>query len=181
MRQAVDAGEVDVLYVFDPGPAGSIGDVSWAKAAREQGLIKLLAVQGIVMSDLVRAADFVLPGASYVEKGACYTNDQGRVQATSQAVTPPGDAMEDWQVLVNVAVTLGVGLSYTSAAHIRADIAAAMPDRPGYSELPDISFSQPVVARSWLQSSNPSERWKWDALFKDLPPVKFKDSKNPEA
>ena len=32
------------------------------------------------MTDLAAAADFVLPGAAYVEKDALYTNDQGRVQ-----------------------------------------------------------------------------------------------------
>ena len=26
---------------------------------------------------------------------------------------------------------------------------------------------------TWLQASNPSERWKWDFMFQDLPPVKF--------
>jgi hypothetical protein len=30
-----------------------------------------------------------------------------------------------------------------------------------------------VTARHWLQASNPSERWKWDVMFQDLPPVKF--------
>ncbi len=33
-------------------------------------------------------------------------------------------------------------------------------------------FSRPVSVRTWLQMSNPSERWKWDFLFQDLPPVK---------
>ena len=90
-------------------------------------------MQGILLTDLARAADFVLAGASYLEKDACYTNDKGMVQAAAQAVTPPGDAMEDWQILVNVAVSLGVGLTYTSSAHIRADIAAGMAERPGYA------------------------------------------------
>ena len=174
LKADVEAGRVDVLYVLDPGPTGSIGDVSWAIEARAAGRIKLLVVQGVLMNDLTTAADLVLPGATYLEKDACYTNEQGIVQAASQAVTPPGDAMEDWQILVNVGVTLGVGLTYTSSAHIRADIAAAMPDRPGYADLPALAFARPVVARTWLQTSNPSERWKWDALFKDLPPVKFK-------
>ena len=30
----------------------------------------------------------------------------------------------------------------------------------------------PLDARHWLQASNPSERWKWDFMFQDLPPVK---------
>ena len=29
-----------------------------------------------------------------------------------------------------------------------------------------------VAAKTWLQTSNPSERWKWDHMFQDLPPVK---------
>jgi hypothetical protein len=29
-----------------------------------------------------------------------------------------------------------------------------------------------MTARHWLQASNPSERWKWDFMFQDLPPVK---------
>ena len=33
-------------------------------------------------------------------------------------------------------------------------------------------FTRPVPARNWLQASNPSERWKWDFLYQDLPPVK---------
>ena len=35
-----------------------------------------------------------------------------------------------------------------------------------------MTFSRPVSARNWLQASNPSERWKWDFLFQDLPPIK---------
>jgi len=52
-------------------------------------------VQGVLMTDLARAADFVLPGASYVEKEASYTNGRGRLQATARAIPPPGDALED--------------------------------------------------------------------------------------
>ncbi len=181
LREAVARGEVSGVYVLDPGPAGSLGDVSWLIEARKTGALKALAVQGVLLSDLARAADFVLPGASYLEKDACYTNDKGMVQAGAQAVTPPGDAMEDWQVLVNVGVTLGVALTYTSAAQIRADIAAAMPDRPGYAGVARIAFARPVVARTSLQTSNPSERQKWETLFKDQPPVKSKGSAAPTA
>jgi NADH-quinone oxidoreductase subunit G len=179
LRGEVAKGAVSAVYVLDPGPAGSIGDVSWLIEARRSGAIQVLVVQGVLLTDLARSADVVLAGASYLEKDACYTNDQGMVQAAAQAVTPPGDAMEDWQILVNVGVSLGVGLTYTSSAHIRADIAAGMASRAGYADLARIAFAKPAVARTWLQTSNPSERWKWDTLFKDLPPVKFKGSSSP--
>ena len=174
LRRDVEAGGVQALYVFDPGPPGSIGDVSWIVAARASGALKLLIVEGVVMGDVARAADFVLPGASYVEKEATYTNEQGRLQAAARVIEPPNEAMEDWQILVNVGVTLGVPFAYTSAAHVRSDIGARLAGVPAYAWITDLVFRKPVVARSWLQVSNPSERWKWDFLFQDLPPVKFK-------
>jgi hypothetical protein len=36
-----------------------------------------------------------------------------------------------------------------------------------------------MTAKHWLQASNPSERWKWDVLFQDLPPVKFDGRQDP--
>ena len=115
---------VSALYVFDPGPAGSLGDVRWILDARAAGKLPLLIVQGVLLTDLARAADFVLPGASYVEKEASYTNEQGRLQGTARAIPAPGEAMEDWQILVNLSAALGVTFEYTSPAHVRADIAA---------------------------------------------------------
>jgi len=171
LRTAVQGGRVKALYVLDPGPYGSIGDVSWIIAARNAGTLPLLIVQGVVMTELTAAADFVLPGAAYVEKDAIYTNDQGRVQAASRAINPPGEAREDWQILVNLAASLGLALPYASDADVRRAIAAAMPGT-AYANAGDIAFARPLLARSWLQASNPSERWKWDFMFQDLPPVK---------
>jgi predicted molibdopterin-dependent oxidoreductase YjgC len=123
LQSAVRIGQISALYVFDPGPSGSLGDVQWILNARAAGKLPLLIVQGVLLTELARAADFVLPGASYVEKEASYTNDQGRLQAAARAIPAPGEAMEDWQILVNLGAALGVRLDYTSPALIRADIA----------------------------------------------------------
>jgi NADH-quinone oxidoreductase subunit G len=171
VRTAIDAGRVKALYVIDPGPAGSAGDVSWIVAARQSGRLPLLIVQGVVMTDLAAAADVVLPGATSFEKDAIYTNDQGHVQAASRAIAPPGEAREDWQILVNVAGSLGLTLPYRSSDDVRRAIAAAMAGS-AYATAATIAFTQPIPASNWLQASNPSERWKWDFLFQDLPPVK---------
>jgi NADH-quinone oxidoreductase subunit G len=121
----------------------------------------------------------VLPGASFVEKEASYTNEQGRLQGAARAIPTPGEAMEDWRILVNLAAALGVPLEYESAGQIRADIAARYAGQPGFAEMSQLAFGQPIAARHWLQGSNPSERWKWDFMFQDLPPVK--GSVDPEA
>jgi len=171
LRAAVEGGRVNALYVLDPGPEGSIGDVSWIVAARQSGKLPLLVVQCVLMTELAAAADVVLPGAAYVEKDAIYTNDQGRVQAASRAIAPPGDAREDWFILVNLASALGLTLPYGTSDDVRRALAAAMPGT-AYANADQIVFARPVSARNWLQASNPSERWKWDFMFQDLPPVK---------
>jgi len=172
LRQAVATGQMSALVVFDPGPEGSIGDVSWIIEARQGGKLPLLIVQGVLMTDLAKAADFVLPGASYVEKEASYTNDRGRLQGTSRATAPPGEAVEDWQTLTALAAALGVPIEYASADALRADIAARFGGVPALEGIAALSFAKPVSAKHWLQASNPSERWKWDFMYQDLPPVK---------
>jgi anaerobic selenocysteine-containing dehydrogenase len=157
--------------VIDPGPDGSLGDVSWLIDARRSGTLPLLIVQGVMLNALAEAADIVLAGATFVEKDAIYTNDQGRVQAASAVIAPIGEAREDWQILVNVAASLGLPVSYKSSNDVRRAIAAAMPGT-AYAEADKLVFTRPIPARNWLQASNPSERWKWDFMFQDLPPVK---------
>jgi NADH-quinone oxidoreductase subunit G len=123
------------------------------------------------MNELAAAADIVLPGAAFVEKDAIFTNDQGRVQAASRAIAPPGEAREDWQILANMGRTLGLQFPYQSSDDVRRAVAAAMPNGP-YAAAEGIAFARPVSASHWLQASNPSERWKWDFMYQDLPPVK---------
>jgi hypothetical protein len=36
---------VTALYVFDPGPDGSLGDVGWIVEARRRGVLPLLVVK----------------------------------------------------------------------------------------------------------------------------------------
>ena len=145
--------------------------MSWVVTARRSGKLPLLIVQGVVTTDLTTAADIVLPGAAWVEKDAIYTNEQGLVQASSKVINPPGEAREDWQILANIATLLGLTMPYQSSDDVRRALSAALPGSK-YSEAHTIAFARPISASNWLQASNPSERWKWDFLYQDLPPVK---------
>jgi NADH-quinone oxidoreductase subunit G len=173
LRETVDNGNVQTLYVFDPGPEGSLGDGGWIVEAKAAGRIAVLIVQGVLQTPLAQAADFVLPGATYVEKEASYTNDQGRLQGTSRVIAPPGDAMEDWRIIVELASAANADLVYPTSEAVRAAIGAAAVEQPGLSGIDRLAFSAPVEAGHWLQTSNPSERWKWDFMYQDLPPTKF--------
>ncbi len=172
LRALVESGKVAALYVFEPGPDGSLGDTGWIVDARAKGTLPLLVVQGVLRTPLVAAADIVLPGASWVEKEASYTNDGGRLQASARVLPLAGDAMEDWQIVANLATGLGVPFGFTDAAQIRSDIARAYASVKELEGIGTLEFGRTTPARHWLQASNPSERWKWDFMFQDLPPVK---------
>jgi NADH-quinone oxidoreductase subunit G len=171
LQRAVDAGQVRLLYVIDPGPGGSVGDVQWIIDARQKGAIATLIVQAVENTPLTAAADIVLPGAAWVEKDALYTNDQGMVQSASRTIGAPGEAREDWFILANLGRSLGLSLGYQGSVDVRRAIAAAMPGGP-YAEAERLAFAPPLPASTWMQASNPSERWKWDFMYQDLPPVK---------
>jgi len=134
-------------------------------------VLPMLVVQGVLMSELAGAADIVLPGSAAVEKDAIYTNDQGHVQPAALAFAPPGEAREDCLILAGVAHALGLPVSFSSGNDVRRALASAMPGTP-YAGAAQVTFARVTSARHWLQSSNPSERWKWDFMFRDLPPVK---------
>jgi hypothetical protein len=75
-------------------------------------------------------------------------------------------------VLADVATAAGITTQFPDARAVRASIAAAMAGEPAFAGIRDIAFPKPLAAKTWLQASNPSERWKWDHMFQDLAPVK---------
>lgn len=72
-------------------------------------------------------ADLVLPGAAYTEKSATYVSTEGRVLLTRNAVSAPGLAKEDWQILRAISEELGCSLPYDSLEELRYRIAELAP------------------------------------------------------
>ena len=48
-------------------------------------------------------ADIILPGATYTEQSAHFTNLEGKVQKAYKASYPPGEAKEDWLIINELA------------------------------------------------------------------------------
>jgi len=54
-------------------------------------------------------ADVVLPGAMWVEREGCFGNSERRTQQWDQLVDPPGEAMADSDITVEIAKRMGHG------------------------------------------------------------------------
>ena len=72
-------------------------------------------------------ADVILPGAAYTEKNGTYVNTEGRVQRGNVAVSPPGEAREDWAILRAFSETIGAPLPYDDLPGVRARLVAVNP------------------------------------------------------
>ena len=105
-------------------------------AAMEYGLenIEFMVVQDIFFNETCRYADVVLPAACFAEKDGVFTNSDRRVQRVRKAVTPPGEARADWEILCDLARAAGYPMPhYASPAEIYAEMAALVPGYNGIS------------------------------------------------
>lgn len=79
-------------------------------------------------------ADAILPGAAYTEKQATYVNTEGRAQQTSVAVSPPGQAKEDWKIIRALSEIIGLKLPYDNLLEIRDRLNEVAPHLTRYGE-----------------------------------------------
>lgn len=68
-------------------------------AATDLAKLDALVVTGILADKTTAAASVVLPSASWAEKRGSMINAKGRIQRLNQAVSSPGEARDDWEIL----------------------------------------------------------------------------------
>ncbi len=108
-------------------------------------------------------ADVILPAATYTEKSATYVNTEGRVQITTRAVFPPGEAKEDWAIIRALSAHLKKTLPYNSLTELRAALYQQHPHlaridhiEPGSVEALR-ALAKPVKATHKLSFASPIE------------------------
>ncbi|MCP4807102.1 MAG: molybdopterin-dependent oxidoreductase [Proteobacteria bacterium] len=102
----------------------------------EEGMNRLefVVCQDIFLNETSRFADVVLPAACFAEKDGVFTNSDRRVQRVRAAVSPPGQARADWQILVDVARACGYDMpDYAGPDEVYAEMASLSPKFAGIS------------------------------------------------
>lgn len=139
--QASRVGGLDLGFL--PGPEGyGTKDILQHISPQKIQAIYLLGADEIDMKKLESAfviyqghhgdrgatiADVILPGAAYTEKSGTYVNTEGRVQCSLKAVSPPGEAKEDWTIIRALSEKLGLTLPYNSIEEVRTRLTAMNP------------------------------------------------------
>jgi len=143
MIPAAEKGALKALYVMGENPVISDPNSKHTiKALRE---LELLVVQDIFMTDTAELAHVVLPATSFAEKVGTFTNTERRVQRVQRAVNPPGSAMMDSLIIMELSKRMGYEMTYNHMVEIFREIGQAWPALAGmsYARLEDGGLQWP--------------------------------------
>ena len=102
----------------------------------EEGMngLEFVIVQDIFFNETCRFADVVFPAACFAEKDGVFTNSDRRVQRVRRAVSPPGQARPDWEIVCDLARAVGYPMpDYAGPHEVYAEMAALSPKFAGIS------------------------------------------------
>lgn len=132
MMKDLAKGTLKGLFVMGEDIVISEPNVSQVEIGLNQ--CEFLVCQEIFHNETTRFADVVFPAACFAEKDGVFTNSDRRVQLVRKAVPPPGQAREDWRILIQLAQALGYPMpDYESPAQIYDEMAALTPKFRGIS------------------------------------------------
>jgi assimilatory nitrate reductase catalytic subunit len=123
--EAIHAGEIKGLLSICFNPAVSAPDFNFTAEAFDR--LEFYAVIDFFLSETAHHADVVLPGSLHEEDEGTSTSGEGRIIKINAAVTPPGEARRDWEVLLDLARRLGRDqyFPYTSTEEIFEELRVA--------------------------------------------------------
>ena len=128
---AAQAGEITAMYIVGANPAQS-APAAAARAALER--LEFLVVQDLYLTETAKLAHVVLPAASFAEQDGTFTNAERRVQRVRKAVSPPGEARPDWEIIAELGRRLGGGgFEYVHPVEVFEEIAHVSPLHAGMS------------------------------------------------
>jgi predicted molibdopterin-dependent oxidoreductase YjgC len=122
---AVADGRLTALYLIGQDPVANsvLGD----DARRAISAAEFVVVQDTTLTETAKLASVVLPGGEFAEKNGTFTNLERRVQRLKVAVTPPGEAKPDWQIIRDLGVALGGDFDYQDPSDVSGEIAVTVP------------------------------------------------------
>ena len=106
IMDAVHAGEIRGMYIMGENPAMSDPDVEHAREALAK--LEHLVVQDIFLTETAKYADVVLPASAWPEKDGTVTNTNRQVQMGRKALPLPGEARQDWWIIIELGRRLGL-------------------------------------------------------------------------
>ncbi|MFW5963010.1 MAG: formate dehydrogenase subunit alpha [Bacteroidota bacterium] len=118
------------MYIMGENPMMTDPDLNHTEEALKK--LDFLVVQDIFPTETTPFADVILPASSFAEKDGTFVNSDRRTLRVRKAVEMPGEAEEDWKIIMNIARKMGYNLGeYKNAKEIFEEIRKATPIMAG--------------------------------------------------
>jgi len=161
MFHAIEKRSVRALYMMGENPALSDPNLNRTRKALEK--VDFLVSQDIFLSESAQYADVVLPAFCFAEKDGTFTNTERRIQRVRKAVSPPGQARDDWRIICDIATAIGHPMHYKNASEIMDEIVSVTPIYGGisYNRIESVGLQWPC-----LDKKHPGTRYLHKGEFK---------------
>lgn len=142
MFERMARGEIKACWVICTNPVASIPN----RKIVIEGLQKaelVIAQDAFLDTETNRYADVLLPGALWAEAEGVMINSERNITLMQEAVSPPGEAMADWEIVARVAREMGFseGFNFSSAAEVFEEIKQSYNPKTGY-DLRGVSYER---------------------------------------
>ena len=107
IMEMIHAGEIKALISICFNPLVSLPDANFTREAL--GRLEHYTAIDFFLNETAHHADIVLAGSLHEEEEGTVTSAEGRTNRIRAAVTPPGDAKEDTEILLELSRRLGRG------------------------------------------------------------------------
>lgn len=129
MLKGAETGTVKALYIMGENPMISDPDIHHVESSLKK--LEFLVIQDIFLTETAQLAHVVLPATSFAEKDGLITNTERRVQKMRQAIKPPGQAKQDWEIIQSIAKAMGANWNYRKVSDITQEICKLTPSYGG--------------------------------------------------
>lgn len=119
--EILSSPQVKALFVMGANPARHLAKPELPST------LELIVVQDILLTETAQQAEVVLPAVTFAEKDGTMTNVDHHVQVIRRALRPLPGARADWEILSDLAQSLGQSWEYSSPSDIFDEIAASNP------------------------------------------------------
>lgn len=132
--KSIMSGEIKVLYTAAIDIFEYVSDEDKPKLKEALSSLALHIAQDYKLTETMRLAHIILPGASSYEKDGTFTNDRGRVQRVRKAIEPPGTAKPDWEIISLIGRGINTELfNYDDPSEVMDSISRLFPAYEGIS------------------------------------------------
>ena len=142
-------GEIKACWIVCTNPVASVANRKTVLAGLERAEL-VITQDAFLETETNEYADVLLPAALWSETEGVMVNSERTMTLFQPAVTAPGDAMPDWQIIARIACEMGFSdsFNYDSAEEVFEEIKRFSNPKTGY-DLRGVSYER--LRRSPLQ------------------------------